>query len=218
MRCTSTCSPRPTTGFSRRDLDAKAHPQVVARGLALQALGNDILARSAPLGAPGERARRGFSAARSARSQCCARASRRRCPKPSAARLDRAPALHRRTGLRLCRPAPSRRVPDERRCIVSDRGLDLGAELFETRFQETQVPHSTALHAALDGALISSPARAPELTSTGCRHPWPRDRPHRPAAAEPQHVQSIVARAEILSAARGAPRAPDYTAPIPPGR
>jgi coenzyme F420-reducing hydrogenase alpha subunit len=35
--------------------------------------------------------------------------------------------------------------------IVSDQGLDIDPADFEQRFQEFQVPHSTALHAQLDG-------------------------------------------------------------------
>ncbi|HIJ21568.1 MAG: Ni/Fe hydrogenase subunit alpha [Gammaproteobacteria bacterium] len=37
------------------------------------------------------------------------------------------------------------------RQIVSDNGLDLPIEQFEQRFEELQVPHSTAFHALLDG-------------------------------------------------------------------
>ena len=35
--------------------------------------------------------------------------------------------------------------------LVSNRGLDIAADQFETRFAEQQVPHSTALHCRLDG-------------------------------------------------------------------
>jgi len=35
--------------------------------------------------------------------------------------------------------------------LVSDQGLDIAIEYFEQHFKEYQVPHSTALHAALDG-------------------------------------------------------------------
>jgi sulfhydrogenase subunit alpha len=105
--------------------------------------------------------------------------------------------------------------------IVSDRGLDLSAESFETRFHETQVPHSTALHAALDGA--------PYLVGPLARLNLNADRLSPPVAAAIDRAglrlpsrnmfHSIVARAaEILLALHEARRVlADYTAPEPAG-
>lgn len=142
-------------GYDSAPAMARDHPDAVRRGLRLQALGNEILrtfgGRSVhPVGiCPG-----GFFHA------------------PEAATIE---ALRARLaeGLEETReliawtaglPLPeddqdfvsvSLRHPDDYPItagrIVSDRGLDLDPADFAQRFREFQVPHSTALHARLDG-------------------------------------------------------------------
>jgi coenzyme F420-reducing hydrogenase alpha subunit len=212
-------------GFRDAISMAKAHPQVVARGLALQALGNDILRTLGGRSVHPVSVRvGGFS----------------RAPDPAALAVLRArieTALPEAEALlawtaRLPLPPDEQdfvcvglRHPDEYPMnegrIVSDRGLDLGAESFETRFHETQVPHSTALHAALDGA--------PYLVGPLARLNLNVDRLSPPVAAAIDRIglrlpsrnmfHSIVARAaEILLALHEARRVlADYTAPDPAG-
>ena len=212
-------------GFRDAISMAKAHPQVVARGLALQALGNDILRTLGGRSVHPVSVRvGGFSRAPdpAALAVLCARIE---------TALPEAEALLAWTA-RLPLPPDEQdfvcvglRHPDEYPMnegrIVSDRGLDLGAELFETRFHETQVPHSTALHAALDGA--------PYLVGPLARLNLNVDRLSPPVAAAIDRIglrlpsrnmfHSIVARAaEILLALHEARRVlADYTAPDPAG-
>lgn len=142
-------------GFNSAPDMARVYPDEVRRGLKLQALGNDLIrlfgARSVhPVGARVG----GFS----------------RLPDPA----DVATVL---AGLKRAVPAAealllwvaSLDLPDDDQAfcsvslrhptdypmlggrIVSDHGLDIESETFERYFEEYQVPHSTALHASLQG-------------------------------------------------------------------
>ncbi|AOV16569.1 Ni/Fe hydrogenase subunit alpha [Acidihalobacter aeolianus] len=132
---------------------AKGHPDLVRRGLRLQALGNDLIAlfggRSVhPVGA----CVGGFHHAPTVAAVAAMRTRLNDAQEDARALLDWALAL----------PVPDSdqdfvsvalRHPQDyamaEGCIVSDRGLDIGAEAFEAHFRELQVPHSTALHALL---------------------------------------------------------------------
>ena len=136
---------------------AQGYPDEVRRGLRLQALGNEIIrllgARSVhPVGvrvggfhrAPAPEAVRELAG----RLQAALPDARElvrwtaRFPLPQAQQRFRCVALRH----------PSE-YPMNAGRIVSDNAadLDIGAGEFETRFTETPVPHSTALHAHLDG-------------------------------------------------------------------
>ncbi len=210
-------------GFRDAITMAKAHPHVVARGLALQALGNDILRTLGGRSVHPVSVRvGGFSRAPDDGALASLRAR-------IEAALPEAEALIAWTA-RLPLPDDEQdftcvalRHPDEYPMnegrIVSDRGLDLDTESFETRFRETHVPHSTALHASLDGApyLVGPLAR---LNLNADRLP-----PSVAAALDRAGVRlpsrnmfhSIVARAaEILLALLEARAVlADYTAPVP---
>jgi len=216
-------------GFRDAIAMAKSHPQAVARGLALQALGNDILRMLGGRSVHPVSVRvGGFSRAPDAAALEALRAR-------VEAALPEAEALVAWTaGLPLPHEdqdfcCVALRHPDDYPMnegrIVSSSGLDLDVESFETRFSETQVPHSTALHAALDGA--------PYLVGPLARLNLNADRLPRPVAAAVDRAglrlpsrnmfDSIIARAvEILLALHEARRlladymAPDPAAPVTP--
>jgi len=210
-------------GFRDAIAMAKSHPQAVARGLALQALGNDILRTLGGRSVHPVSVRvGGFS----------------RAPDPAALEMLRArieaalPEAEALVAWTAALPLPhddqdfccvALRHPDEYPMnegrIVSDRGLDLGVGSFETRFSETQVSHSTALHAALDGS--------PYLVGPLARLNLNIDRLPPPVAAAVDRAglrlpsrnmfHSVIARAvEILLALHEARRLlADCTAPAP---
>ena len=210
-------------GFRDAIAMAKSHPQAVARGLALQALGNEILRTLGGRSVHPVSVRvGGFSRAPDAAALVALRAR-------VEAALPEAEALVAWTA-RLPLPRDDQdftcvalRHPDEYPMnegrIVSDRGLDLDTESFETRFRETQVPHSTALHAALDGSpyLVGPLAR---LNLNADRLPPPVAAAIDRAGLRPPSrnmFHSIIARAaEILLALHEARRLlADYTSSEP---
>ncbi|WP_020653150.1 Ni/Fe hydrogenase subunit alpha [Massilia niastensis] len=203
---------------------AQSHPEEVRRGLALQALGNDLIrllgARSVhPVGVRVG----GFHHAPpvDAVAALCGRLR---------AALPEAEALLAWTAS-LPLPATAQRFtsvamrdghayPMNEGRIMSDQGLDIGAGEFEDCFAEHQVPHSTALHSLLLGQpylvgplarinlnhdLLPQPVRD-ALQATGVRFP----------SANPFH--GIVARAaEIHCALVDALRLLEqYTVPAAP--
>jgi coenzyme F420-reducing hydrogenase alpha subunit len=134
---------------------AADHPQILQRGLSLQALGNEIIrmfgGRSVhPVGVRVG----GFSRAPEA-ADIAALVGRVGAAIPQAeALLDWTAGLPRPADAQDF-VSVSLRHPDEYPMnegrIVSDGGLDIEPEAYETRFVETQVPHSTALYSHLDG-------------------------------------------------------------------
>ncbi|OBS08829.1 Ni/Fe hydrogenase subunit alpha [Acidihalobacter prosperus] len=132
---------------------AKGHPELVRRGLRLQALGNDLIAlfggRSVhPVGA----CVGGFHHAPTVAAVAVMRARLNDAQEDALALLDWALALpvpdSDQDFVSVALRHPQDYAMAEGR-IVSDRGLDIGAEAFEAHFRELQVPHSTALHALL---------------------------------------------------------------------
>ena len=134
---------------------AQTHPAEVRRGLALQALGNDLIrlfgARSVhPVGvrmggfhhAPGEDA-------------VAALCLRLRAALPEAEALlawtASLPLPDSRQRFASVALREGREYPMNEGRIVSDRGLDIAADEFEAHFAEHQAPHSTALHSLLHG-------------------------------------------------------------------
>lgn len=142
-------------GFPDAMALAQEHPEIVRRGMRLQGLGNSIVSllggRSVhPVGARVGGFYRAPDAA--AAAELLGRLH---------AALNDAEELVRWTA-QLELPAVIRHAPfislrhaeeypmNEGR-IVSCEGLSIGADEFETYIEERQVPHSTALHATLDG-------------------------------------------------------------------
>lgn len=132
------------------------HPDLVRRGLRLQALGNDLIrlfgGRSVhPVGA----CVGGFHHAPPASEVDDMRSRLKMARSDAEALLD--------WSLSLCLPSSDQdfvsvalRHPTDYPLsrgdrIVSDHGLDIEAAGFEDHVREFQVPHSTALHALLDG-------------------------------------------------------------------
>jgi len=142
-------------GYESAPEMARDHAELVRRGLRLQALGNELVrvfgGRSVhPVGA----CIGGFHHAPAAATvaELCARIG---------AALPAARALVQWTAA-LELPADEQQftsvaIADDRGYpfmgdrLVSDTGLDISIADFENRFEELQVPHSTALHALLDG-------------------------------------------------------------------
>ncbi|MDM8547998.1 Ni/Fe hydrogenase subunit alpha [Candidatus Venteria ishoeyi] len=142
-------------GFDNAIAMAKDFPQEVRRGLSLQGLGNDLMvlfgARSVhPVGI----CVGGFYHAPEAEKVAAIRARLQ-------AALPQAEALvHWCAGLKFPQDEQSfisvaLRHPDEYAIyagdLVSDQGLNVPIEDYAQHFQEFQSPHSTALHAALNG-------------------------------------------------------------------
>jgi coenzyme F420-reducing hydrogenase alpha subunit len=134
---------------------AQAHPQVVARGLRLQALGNDIIrllgGRSVhPIGARVG----GFWRAPPASAVATIRERLNQATSDAAALIAWAADLpvpeDDQDFVCVALRHPSDYPLGEGR-IVSDHGLDIPAAGFENRFAESQRAHSTALFAHLDG-------------------------------------------------------------------
>jgi coenzyme F420-reducing hydrogenase alpha subunit len=194
-------------GYEHAFAMAAEHPEIVRRGLRLQALGNRIMAlfgaRSVhPVGV----CIGGFHHAPAVADIAALRAALGEA-------LADAEALLAWTGT-LTLPAETQSFisvalrdtdgyPIERGRIASDNGIDIGSDAFQVNFHEHQVPHSTALHSTLDGEpyLVGPLARLNlnrerlpaavrvALDATGVRFP----------SANPFH--GIVARAaEILYA------------------
>jgi sulfhydrogenase subunit alpha len=145
---------------------AQSHPDEVRRGLALQALGNDLIrlfgARSVhPVGVRVG----GFHHApplESVRALC----QRLRAALPEAeALLAWTASLPLPDGAQQFTSVALRHAheyPMNEGRIVSDQGLDIAVEDYETHFAEHQVAHSTALHSLLQGQpyLVGPLARA----------------------------------------------------------
>lgn len=134
---------------------AARHPEVVRRGLRLQALGNDLIrlfgGRSVhPVGV----CVGGFHRAPDARDVAALVARLREAlpdaealvawsaslPLPDDTQSFVSVALRDRDAYPFCEGR-----------IVSDDGLDIDADAYEAHFEERHVPHSTALHALLHG-------------------------------------------------------------------
>jgi coenzyme F420-reducing hydrogenase alpha subunit len=135
---------------------AADHPDVVRRGLALQGLGNDLIrllgGRSVhPIGVRAG----GFHRAPT-RDEVRAITARLRAAEPEARALvawaAALPLPHDAQDFVSVALRHPHEYPMNEGRIVSDRGLDIDIAAFDQRFAETQVAHSTALHALLDGA------------------------------------------------------------------
>jgi coenzyme F420-reducing hydrogenase alpha subunit len=134
---------------------AKSHAAEVRRGLMLQALGNDLIAlfggRSVhPVGVKIG----GFHRVPCADERAALKA-RVEAALPEAAELVRwctglAVPDDEQDFVSVSLRHPTDYPITEGR-LVSDAGLDIGIEDFERHFQEHHIPHSTALHALLDG-------------------------------------------------------------------
>lgn len=142
---------------------ARSHPEAVRRGLRLQALGNDLIRlfggrsvhpvgvcvggfhRAPDAGAVATMIARLREALPEAEALVAWTAS---LPLPDDAQDFVSVALR-----EADEPARNEAAayPFNTGRLVSDQGLDIAAEDFATRFSEHQVPHSTALHALLDG-------------------------------------------------------------------
>ncbi len=142
-------------GFSGVVEMARAHADVVRRGLKLQALGNDIIrllgARSVhPVGARVG----GFHHAPAGASVETLREKLQEALPPAEALVRWTASLdlpdHEQdfTSVALRHP---REYPMNEGRLVSSHGLDISIDRFATRFAEHQEPHSTALHCLLDG-------------------------------------------------------------------
>lgn len=134
---------------------AADHPEVVRRGMRIQALGNDIIklfgGRSVnPVGVlPG-----GFYRAPEAR-EVAPLLARVEAALPEAEEIVRWTASLDLPQMRREMHFVSMRHPDEypmnKGRIVSNRGLDFAATEFDDFVEESQVAHSTALHARIQG-------------------------------------------------------------------
>lgn len=134
---------------------AQRHPDVVRRGLSLQALGNDLIrlygGRSVhPVGVRVG----GFHRAPDA-ADVASLVERLRAALPEAEQLVAWAAalplpddVQDFTSVALRHPHD---YPMNEGRVVSDRGLDLAISDYETRFAESQREHSTALYSHLDG-------------------------------------------------------------------
>lgn len=134
---------------------ARDYPHEVRRGLALQALGNDLIrllgARSVhPVGVRVG----GFHKAPDMAAVAALRARLRAALPDAEALLLWSAGLPMHGGdqqfacVALRHPAE---YPMNEGRIVSDRGLDIGIDEYDRFFAERQVPHSTALHSLLQG-------------------------------------------------------------------
>jgi len=143
-------------GFPDALAMAAAHPQLLTRGLALQALGNEILRTLGGRSVHPVSVRvGGFS-----------RAPDSETIRALVARIDAAlPEAEALLEWTASLPLPDdeqefacvalrhpHEYPMNEGRIVSDRGLDLDTDEYETHFRESHVPHSTALYSHLDGA------------------------------------------------------------------
>lgn len=134
---------------------AKMYPEAVRRGLRLQGLGNSILAMFGgravnPVGAlPG-----GFYRS-PPKAEAKALLQKLELAVTDAAELIRWTANFPYPEVRRDAPWVSLRHPDEYPMaegrIHASTGLEIDAQDFEQHYREFQVPHSTALHAHLDG-------------------------------------------------------------------
>ena len=142
-------------GFPDAMALAQEHPDIVRRGMRLQGLGNSIVTllggRSVhPVGARVG----GFYRAPDA-TAAADLLERLRAALPDAEELVRwtaqlaLPAVIRHAPFISLRHAEEYPMNEGR--IVSSDGLSIGADEFEAYIEERQVPHSTALHATLDG-------------------------------------------------------------------
>jgi coenzyme F420-reducing hydrogenase alpha subunit len=142
-------------GYDSAIAMARDYPDEVRRGLRLQGLGNEIIrllgARSVhPVGV-----RVGGFHHAPAPGAAAALADQLETALPDARELVRwtarfdLPADHQTPHCVALRHPVDYPMNEGR--IASSDGLDIGAAEFETRFSELHVPHSTALHAHLDG-------------------------------------------------------------------
>ncbi|NNJ94463.1 MAG: Ni/Fe hydrogenase subunit alpha [Halobacteria archaeon] len=142
-------------GFDSAPAMAKAYPDEVRRGLALQALGNDIIRLF------GGRSVHPVGACVGGFHHTPDRPSVRQLLDKLQASLPQAEALLRWTAaldlpeddqdfcsVSLTHPQDYPMIGER---MVSSSGLDIGIEDFEDYVNEYQVPHSTALHALLHG-------------------------------------------------------------------
>ncbi|MFA7097299.1 MAG: Ni/Fe hydrogenase subunit alpha [Gammaproteobacteria bacterium] len=134
---------------------AREYPTEVKRGMHLQAIGNDLvkLLGGRPVNPVGARPG-GFYRAPE-KGEVDAMLKRCRDALPAVAGMVRWTAGVKVPEVIREVPWVAMRHPDEYPMnegrIVSDTGLDIDAEDFEKHFTEFQAPHSTALHAHLDG-------------------------------------------------------------------
>jgi coenzyme F420-reducing hydrogenase alpha subunit len=203
-------------GFDSAPAMASRYGDELRRGLRLQRLGNRIIelfgARSVhPVGA---RIGGFWKAPRP--EQASSLAEEVACAIPEAQALVRWTAslpLPQRPQSFTC---VALRHPDEypmiAERIVSDAGLDIPVDAFETHFSETQVPHSTALHGLHDGRpyLVGPLARlnlnldrlhpkvSTALEDSGIRFPS-HDMHHSILARAAEILQALLDAAMILS-------------------
>jgi coenzyme F420-reducing hydrogenase alpha subunit len=176
-------------GYDSAIAMARDYPDEVRRGLRLQGLGNEIIrllgGRSVhPVGV-----RVGGFHLAPAPAAARALATKLDAALPDARELVRWTARFPLPEDDQAFTCVALRHPDEYPMaagrIGSDHGLDIDAQAYESRFRELQVPHSTALHAQLDGEpyLVGPLARVnlcggqlhrevrDTLASTGIRFP-----------------------------------------------
>lgn len=134
---------------------ARDHPEIVRRGLRLQALGNDLIALFGGRSVHPVGVRVGGFHRAPAPEDVSALVGRLRAALPEAealvrwtAALDLPREQQEFTSVALRHPAE---YPLNEGRIVSSAGLDIGTAEFEQVFTEHQVPHSTALHCLHDG-------------------------------------------------------------------
>src|SRR3990172_6358427 len=142
-------------GFPDAMALAQRHPDIVRRGMRLQGLGNSIVTLLGGRSVPPVGARvGGFYRAPDA-TAAADLLERLRAALPDAEELVRwtaqlaLPAVIRHAPFISLRHAEEYPMNEGR--IVSSDGLSIGADEFEAYIEERQVPHSTALHAYLDG-------------------------------------------------------------------
>ncbi len=200
-------------GFRDAIAMAPAHPELLARGLALQALGNDILRTLGGRSVHPVSVRvGGFSCAPGA-DTIAALLRRIDAALPEAEALltwtAQLPLPHDEQNFTCVALRHPYEYPMNEGRIVSDRSLDIDTDEYEAHFSETHERHSTALYSRLDGA--------PYLVGPLARLNLNADRLPREVAAALERVglhlpsrnmfHSIVARAaEILLALHEAQR------------
>ena len=200
-------------GFRDAIAMAPAHPELLARGLALQALGNDILRTLGGRSVHPVSVRvGGFSRAPDA-DTIAALLHRIDAALPEAEALlawtAQLPLPHDEQDFTCVALRHPHEYPMNEGRIVSDRGLDIDTDEYDAHFSETHERHSTALYSRLDGA--------PYLVGPLARLNLNADRLPREVAAALERIglhlpsrnmfHSIVARAaEILLALHEAQR------------
>lgn len=142
-------------GFKSAPAMAKVHPEAVHRGLRLQTLGHELISllggRSVhPVGAciGGFYKSPNMTEIQTALQRVTARLNDCEALIEWVASLPLGDNTHDFTCVSLRNP---NEYPMNEGNIVSDKGLDITIDCFDTYFKESQVPYSTALHCLLQG-------------------------------------------------------------------